>query len=219
MSACSVCPPKTPSIFPGACPTAWRACWTALTSAPLVPCFSSPVGNGGTEVDGVVVGVAGVVVGVVGCVVVVCPVVVGGAELGFFLSLLNTPAAANAITTITAKAAAPSRAKRPRGSPAGAVDSRLSPSIQSWSSSVSCVRSSAFRRGGGAGAREPPSANQSSGSRDLLLGSSGPGIGALHVLAHAAGDVDRRACDVARAFAEQKRNEPGDLVGRTETPE
>src|SRR5215831_8738298 len=106
MSACSVCPPKTPSILPGACPTAWRACWTALTSDPLVPCFKRPVGNGGTVVDGVVVGVVGVVVGVVGCVVVVNSVVVGGAAAGFFLSVLKTPDAANAISTITAKAAA-----------------------------------------------------------------------------------------------------------------
>src|SRR5687767_1693060 len=46
-----------------------------------------------------------------------------------------------------------------------------------------------------------------------------PGTRALDVLAHAAGDVDRRAGDVARAVAEQEGDEPRDLVGRPEAAE
>src|SRR5436190_20730917 len=42
---------------------------------------------------------------------------------------------------------------------------------------------------------------------------------ALDVFAHAAGDVDRCAGDVARAVTEQKRNETRDLVGQPETTE
>src|SRR5437016_4818360 len=44
-------------------------------------------------------------------------------------------------------------------------------------------------------------------------------VAALDVFAHTAGDVDRCARDVARAVAEQKRDETRDLVGQPETTE